>query len=477
VAEDTTITSVSLGRGGGPSAAPEAPQLVMLMVCDDPSVASSRHLLAGLDEVRFGRGPRQATRTTIGGVDVLELRIPDRRMSSDHGRLVRGPAGWVLEDPSSKNGSVIDGSVTRRAVVPDGATIELGHSFFRFATGPVEDDAPLDLVDDEPRWPAPTLATFAGPLAQSFAALARVAPTKVSVVLFGETGTGKEVVARAVHEMSGRPGPFVALNCGALPGQLIEAELFGHRRGAFSGAVTDRPGLVRSADAGTLFLDEIGELPVASQTAFLRVLQEEEVVPVGDDRPVRVDVRICAATLRDLDALVDSGGFRRDLYARLFGVTIELPPLRARMADLGLLIRALLPRIPGGDRVRITPAAMRLLVRHDWPLNVRELDKALASATALSTDGVIEPAHLPTAIRRGRRPAPDVPALAPAAAPAALTDDDLDADDRALRDRLVELLVAHHGNVLAVSDALGKRRMQIYRWAKRFRIDLDAYRK
>src|SRR5262249_29775805 len=234
-------------------------------------------------------------------------------------------------------------------------------TFFVFRNTPVEREAASDITDADLRVGAPALMTFDGALAERYATLERVAPTEVSVLLQGETGTGKELVARALHQMSGRSGAFVAVNCGALPPNLIEAELFGHRRGAFTGATGERLGLVRAADAGTLFLDEVGELPASSQAAFLRVLQEREVVPVGVDHPVKVDVRLCSATLRDLDALVASGQFRRDLYARLFGLTIVLPPLRQRRVDLGLLTRRLLARIRGGSEVRLSPAALRAL--------------------------------------------------------------------------------------------------------------------
>src|SRR5262249_24863423 len=155
--------------------------------------------------------------------------------------------------------------------------------------------------DDDLKVGAPALMTFDGALVERYATLERVAPTEVSVLLQGETGTGKELVARALHQLSGRGGAFMPVNCGALPRSLREAELFGHRKGAFTGAVGERLGLVRSADGGTLFLDEVGELPASSQAAFLRVLQQREVVPVGVDHPVKVDIRLCAATLRDLE--------------------------------------------------------------------------------------------------------------------------------------------------------------------------------
>jgi transcriptional regulator with GAF, ATPase, and Fis domain len=482
VGQDTTITSISLGRPEDESAPSARPQLVLVAISDEPQASSSRHLLDDVDEVRFGRGERSVQRQLIEGRRVLELRIPDRRMSSSHGRLVRSPSGWLLDDPESKNGAVVDGVITRRLVISDGAVIELGHTFFVFRNAPVERNAAIDVDDAALAGGSPALQTYDGALAEQFATLGRVAPTEVSVLLQGETGTGKELVARALHDLSARGGAFVAVNCGALPANLIEAELFGHRRGAFTGAVGERLGLVRSADNGTLFLDEVGELPAPSQAAFLRVLQEREVVPVGVDHPVKVDVRLCAATLRDLEALVTSGQFRRDLYARLFGLTISLPPLRLRRVDLGLLARRLLSLVPGGLEVRFAPAALRTMLRHDWMLNIRELEKVLATAVALATSGVIEASHLPESLRRGPRsdptpqpppPGPDgaaAPGATPGGAAARSSDDEL-------REQLVGLLTLHHGNVLAVSKALHTRRTQVYRWLHRLGIQVEAFRR
>jgi DNA-binding NtrC family response regulator len=472
---DTTLTSVSLGRAETEAAPDARPQLVLLAISDHPQAPSSRHLLDEVDEVRFGRGDRSVSRARTDGRSVLELRIPDRRMSSSHGRLVRGHTGWLLDDPESKNGAVVDGAVTRRAVIADHAVIELGHTFFLLRNAPVERDAAPDAGDAELAGGVPVLETYDGALAEQFATLRRIAPTEVSVLLQGETGTGKELVARALHELSRRAGAFIAVNCGALPANLVEAELFGHRRGAFTGAVGERLGLVRSADGGTLFLDEVGELPVASQAAFLRVLQEREVVPVGVDHPVKVDVRLCAATLRNLAALVETGQFRRDLYARLFGLTVELPPLRQRRVDLGLLARRLLARIPGGADIRFTPAAVRAMLRHDWPLNIRELEKVLTTAVALASEGLIEAGHLP-------RPIPVAPPQPPpggsaATVPAGAAATQARSSDDELREQLVGLLTLHNGNVLAVSRALGTRRTQVYRWLQRFGIQVETFRR
>ena len=459
--EASTITSVTLGRGHGADPQRRRQVLLKLIECDEPRAPASRHLLETVDVVEVGRGDRGATRDGL----TLRIRIPDKRMSAVHARLTRTEAGWLLDDLDSKNGCIVNGTLTGRAVLAHGDVVELGHTFFLYREIPAPPEAVPDATVAALPAPTPPLATFVASLERGFASLARIARTPVAVVLLGETGTGKEVVARALHDLSGRPGQFVAVNCGALPETLLEAELFGHKRGAFSGAISDRPGLIRSSDRGTLFLDEVGELPPESQVAFLRVLQEQEVVPVGDERPIKVDTRLCAATHRDLDDLVATGKFRRDLYARMFGLVLELPPLRDRVEDLGILVAALLARIPGGDRATLTPAAVRALIRYDWPLNIRELEKCLVAAIALAGDDPVDVDHLPPPVRRPR-PRASVPS----------DGEPLSSEDAAIRDQLVALLTTHDGNVTAVARALGKGRMQIHRWAKRFGIDLESFR-
>jgi DNA-binding NtrC family response regulator len=510
VTSESTITSVSLDRGRSRPESTLHDQLILLASSDDPRQPSSRHVLDEIDVVRFGRGPREIRRHLDGALRALTIQLPDRRVSSSHGCMRRVATGWLLDDPQSRNGVVVNGTLTRRTAVGDGALIELGHTFFLLRTGPLEEAAPPDIDETTLRAPAPALATFDGALADRFAALARVAQSHVAILLLGETGTGKEVIARALHALSGRRGAFIGINCGALPATLVESELFGHKRGAFTGAVADRPGLVRSAEGGTLLLDEIGELPLLAQAALLRVIADRTVTPVGDDRPVPVDVRLCAATLRDLSALVEAGAFRRDLYARLFGFKLRLPALRDRRSDFGLLLRARLGEITGGDRVTFTPAALRALFRYDWPLNIRELDSVLQRAVALSPTGEIDLLHLelqqslapptrgsappeaalppppppprevspePSAPRAPAEPAAPPPQAEPPAPRKQTTLPILSSEDSALRDRLVELLTEHRGNVVLVARVLGRRRMQIYRWARRFGLDLESFRR
>jgi sigma-54 dependent transcriptional regulator, acetoin dehydrogenase operon transcriptional activator AcoR len=464
----STITAEAFGTEASRGSGRLAARLVFVANAEDLRTTTSSHALDDLDEVRFGRGPRGAERKRR----TLTLSFPDGRMSSEHGALQLQGGRWILEDLRSKNGAIVDGAAVRSAVLVDGSVFELGYSCFVFRQTKLERELPPHLAGDVlaeqlPAWPA-GMATFSPGLAWVYDDLLRLASRAVSIVIGGETGTGKELVARAVHTRSARPGAFVAVNCGALAPTLIESELFGHRRGAFSGAVADRRGLVRAADKGTLFLDEIGELPLAAQATLLRVLQEREVLPVGEDRPVAVDLRVVAATLRDLDQRIAAGGFRDDLYARLAGHVVALPALRERREDLGLLLAALLPRTAN---VRFTPAALRTLLRHDWPRNIRELEQCLSTAGALAPGGVIDRDHLPAGIRNPR---------AAAATPEVVDGvevGELDEDDRVLRDRLVALFAAHEGNVAAVAAALGKQRQQVYKWVKRLAIDLSAYRR
>lgn len=223
--------------------------------------------------------------------------------------------------------------------------------------------------------------------------IADVAPTEVTVLILGETGTGKELVARAIHRASRRArGRFVAVNCAAIPESLLEAELFGYVKGAFTGAEARREGKLVAASGGTLFLDEVGELPLALQPKLLRALEEKEVTPLGSDRPVAVDVRLVAATNRDLESLVKEGRFRPDLYFRLNVVPIKLAPLRERREDIEPLVQYLLPRIASrhGKPIRdVEPELYAWLSAQDWPGNVRELENTLERLVVLSPDGVL----------------------------------------------------------------------------------------
>jgi DNA-binding NtrC family response regulator len=280
---------------------------------------------------------------------------------------------------------------------------------------------------------------------QAVKTLARVSRTDATVLLVGESGTGKELAARALHRYSDRAARrLVVVNCGALPETLLESELFGHVKGAFTGASASRPGLFREANGGTLFLDEIGDLSLHLQTRLLRALQEREVVPVGAETPVKLDVRVVAATHRDLSAMVKDGRFREDLYYRLDVVKVGLPPLRERRQDIPLLIdhflRTLARRYHRGP-VAVDPGAQGRLLAYDWPGNVRQLQNVLERALVLAEQDVIGPEHLPEEIRV---------AAADPAAPAA--------PGQSARDGVLPLAALERRHVLQVLDSLNGNR-------------------
>jgi len=267
---------------------------------------------------------------------------------------------------------------------------------------------------------APQLVAEGPAMKEVLRVVHKVAPAPTTVLIEGESGTGKELIARALHDLSPRAErPFVAVNCGAIPAPLIESELFGHTKGAFTDARTAKRGLFEEADGGTLLLDEIGELPPPVQPALLRVLQQGEVRRVGDARSTRVDVRVLASTNRDLASQVQAGRFREDLYYRLNVVQVRLPPLRERQEEIGQLAERLIAR--HAERIgvasrRLSPRALELLQRYRWPGNVRELENALERALVLSEDDEIGPDALPDAVQR---------TLAPEPVPGSLDPDDL----------------------------------------------------
>jgi DNA-binding NtrC family response regulator len=302
--------------------------------------------------------------------------------------------------------------------------------------------------------------------------LGQIAPSGSSVLLLGESGTGKEMAARFLHERSGRTGPFVAVNCGALPTSLIEAELFGHEKGAFTGAVTARPGRLRQAHGGTLFLDEIGDMPLEAQVRLLRVLEERIVEPVGGNQTIEVDIRVVAATHRDLGQLCSEGRFREDLFYRLNVISIAIPPLRERPGDVLLLARRFLSHYGGNRDLRFDPATEDALARWTWPGNVRELRNVVERASVLCRGNRVGPELLGLPEAAGWSPPPPNPLDAgePQEDLLRLSPVSLELSFRDAKERLIEEFerryVQHHldraGGVLAVAaKTLGMHRQSL----------------
>ena len=465
---ETITFDDSLSRGGAGRAAWLVRAMQSARPLDPPTVIE----LPAAGELRLGRGSGGVRRETEGGRIAIRVETDDDRMSTAHASVVQRAGRWVLVDDGSKNGSYVNGARVAQRALDDGDLLAIGATMFVYRSGPGDPARAEAATAAE----LPALRTTAPELAARLAMLDRIAPSKIPVLIQGETGTGKELAARAIHARSGRGGPFVAVNCGALPETLLESQLFGFRKGAFSGADKDSVGLVRAADGGTLFLDEIAELSPPSQVALLRVLQEGEVLPVGATAPVAVDVRVVAATHQDLDARIATGAFREDLFARITGARVELWPLRRRKEDLGLLVAGLL-RDLAGDRaasLRFSRRATRALFAYDWPRNVRELRAALELALTAADGDLLRLEDLPEAVAApgdpsasGSRPGDPAPSAA-AAAPA---------DEREpTRDALVEALRAERGNVSAAARRAGYSRAHFHRLMKRFAIDPAEYR-
>ncbi|MFQ3582343.1 MAG: sigma-54 dependent transcriptional regulator, partial [Chloracidobacterium sp.] len=307
------------------------------------------------------------------------------------------------------------------------------------------------------------------PMVDLYKEIARVAPTRSTVLILGESGAGKELVARAIHQHSPRAdGPFVPVNCGALPENLLESELFGHVRGAFTGAIAERKGLWEEAHHGTLFLDEIGEIPLAMQVKLLRALQEGEIRRVGAARAQQVDVRVIAATNRALEAEVSGGRFREDLYYRLTTATLRVPPLRERREDIPLLSKAFLHKATKtlGRSVQFEPSALALLEAYDFPGNVRELQAAVEYAALHARGGLIRLEDLPPKMQGTRADRPVASDWEKQCFAALPTLDELE------RRYLAHVLNVVKGNRTRAAEVLGIDRRTLYRMAERFGIKL-----
>ena len=295
----------------------------------------------------------------------------------------------------------------------------------------------------------------------------KAAETDTNVIIYGETGSGKDLVAKAIHEYSARKGNYVPVNCGAIPEQLLESEFFGHTKGAFSGAHANKEGYIGAAHNGTLFLDEIGELAVSTQVKLLRVLQEQEFERLGGMETRKVDVRVVAATSRNLEQMVKDGLFRRDLYYRLNVFPVSMPPLRERQGDIPLLVENFLEKYGhkiGKRGLRVAPEAEALLLAHSWPGNIRELENVIERAVILTTDGLIRPDLLP-------------PAMQAPCALCSLRGTLPDALEQLERQLITEALQEHRGNMGHAAQALGISERVMGLRMRKFGLGYKAFRR
>ncbi len=435
---------------------------------------------------------------TLGRDESCTLALADVAVSRRHVRIVAQGGGWRLFDLESRNGTFVDGERVHEADLEPLHEVRVGDALFKFVDTNAEEFARYRIdgaIDGAmPPSSSPLLGGFT--IRRSESELVRIAPTELSCVVLGETGTGKEVFAREVHRLSGRPGAFQAIHCGAIPKELLESELFGYKRGAFSGAHRDKPGLIQQAHQGTLFLDEIGDMPLEAQVKLLRVLQSHELVPLGATTPEPVDLRVVCATHRDLYRYVRDGKFRGDLFARVNEYVAVLPPLRDRKEDIFGLTTAFLARY-GTRRLEPSLGFMMALLQYDWPFNVRELESAIKRAAALAEGVVLDARHLPppvleaaggvraTSIEPSALRSPSVPApdeLSAPARPHPPADRDGQAEPEGFlrgtptEAKMRELLARFGGNVAAVARELGKGRMQIHRWMRRYGLTAEEYR-
>ena len=328
-------------------------------------------LVIGGDQFRVGKAPEN------------DLHLEDETVSRVHFEITRDAKGYLVRDMKSTNGTFLDGAEVKEAYLRAGSVIRAGATELKFTPF----DERIEILPSEKERLGEMVGRSAA-MREIFGLIEKIAPTDATVLIEGETGTGKDMIARTLHQLSPRKGaPFIVVDCGAVAGTLIESELFGHEKGAFTGAVAARQGAFELASGGTVFLDELGELSLDLQPKLLRVLEARELRRVGGSKSMKVDLRVIAATRKDLRSEVEKGKFREDLYFRLNVVPITAPSLRERREDIPLLLDDLLHKLaPGGSAPVLTDASRAALMAHDWPGNVRELRNVLERALALGTD-------------------------------------------------------------------------------------------
>lgn len=411
-----------------------------------PRLAEKLTILSGAALV-LGRDP---------GCDVV---LESDQVSRRHAEIRREGLAFLIRDLASRNGVHLDGTRTPVGGLFIGSLIRLGEWLgvvVEVDAGQVgQAESFNEMVPGY--WAGPTLWPKLEPIRGA-------ALTKIPILIEGETGTGKEGVARAIHAWSGRRGSLVAVNCAAIPENLAEGELFGYRKGAFTGAERAHEGYLRAADGGTLFLDEVADLPPSVQPKLLRALEQSESTPIGQSVPIAIDVRLVAAVQQPLSTAVEERRFRPDLYARLDGVSVHLPPLCERIDEIPFLFGQFLRRHLGNrTRPTIETPLVEALCRYDWPYNVRELDRVVQQLVALfSFERTLTRSHLPEKIREGIKSADPSISAAPKPTP----------------DAVLGVLTEERCNIRKAADRLMVSRQQLYRLLEAIPdFDLDAFRK
>jgi transcriptional regulator with PAS, ATPase and Fis domain len=437
---------------------PDAPSTLPLEGTDAAPQGFVLRVTSGPDAGKLHRS--EGDRTVVGTHEAASLRLTDPTVSRFHCEIHSTPRGLLVTDLDSRNATRVKDVAILRALVPHGTSLQLGKTVVA-----LEVEARVADVARSERDRFGTMVGRSLALRRAFALLERAAASDATVLLEGETGTGKEAAAESIHRESPRAHePFIVVDCGAIPAQLLEAELFGHEKGAFTGAVEARAGAFESAVGGTVFLDEIGELSLELQPKLLRVLERKEIKRVGSAKHFKVDVRVIAATNRRLHGEVNEQRFRSDLYYRLAVIEIRLPPLRERADDLPLLVDNLLEQIgatrDAAARLR-EPAFLAELAGHAWPGNVRELRNFLERCVALGETLAPPPGGTTAAAAASADGAP-VDLSRPLKAARGL-------QLRAFEERYVRaLMAAHAGNITAAARAAGVDRITLYRLLWRF---------
>ena len=449
-------TQTASNSGKGPNWADrETSHYVLAVLHSAAPVLETMRFLLKRDHVGIGRQAGQPH----------DIALPDRHLSRLHAmfRFQRSEKSYRIQDNGSKNGILVNGRKVKNALLAQGDVIRMGKTLFLFTR---EEGDLLDLdrgafqsIGDSPLFQ------------RSLLEAQRAAASELGVLLTGETGVGKEVMAEEIHRLSGRKGELVALNCGAIPATLMESTLFGHVKGAFSGADRAREGLFQAAHGGTLFLDEVAELSPELQVKLLRVLEEGKVLPLGATAFTAVDARIIAATNQDLQAAMDRGRLRKDLFARLNGWAIHLPPLRERKRDILPLARHFLAESAAGPLPEMDEELAEALLLHDWPFNIRELKKEMHKLAIIARGmSALSREMLSPEIRIRNEAGPTGNTPGEAAELSRIPPGEWPSEEQ-----VRQVLVRFRGRVSNIVRALKISRTRFYRWMARYGLDPAAF--